>query len=96
MDTFIDKLDQLAALASHEPAPRPLDSASVMARIRGLSVEPPAVVIPFRFLGLGAAIAATVALGVSVLAATAWQDADISSHSYAAIDSLLDLTGMFV
>ena len=91
MDTFLNKIDRLADLASRETDPQPIDADAVMARIaalpRAADDEEPETFSLRLFAGVGAA-AAAAALVVFVLAAGAWTD--INSPA-AAIESLMEV-----
>lgn len=73
MDTILNKIERLAEMAARRPDPVALDAGGVMARIRSLEIEDDSQVIPIGFFAGGAALAAAAAIGVTVLAATAWQ-----------------------
>ena len=75
-------------MAARRSPPIPLDAEKVMARIRALEIEEDANQIPLLLYFGGAAAAAAAALGVSVIAATAWSDI---SDPFAAITSLSDI-----
>ncbi len=75
MDAFMKKIERLAEMARSAPAPRPLDSAGVMARIRGLEREEDNILsMPLGFFARGAAVAAVAALVVTFFAVSAWSD----------------------
>lgn len=88
MDAFMKKIEQLSDMAARRPNPRPLDGGVIMARLQGLDcrMEEEVLSLPLRFWAGGAALAATVALGVTTLAASAWTE---MASPMAAVDSLL-------
>lgn len=89
MDAFMKKFERLSEMASNRSDPLPLDSAAVMARIRGLQVEDENVLtLPLGFFAGGAAAAAVAAIAVSFLAFTAWGE---MSSPIAAMDSLINV-----
>jgi hypothetical protein len=88
MDNILNALDRLAVLAAARPEPLPLDAGGVMARIRDLRIEDESPVIPFGFFTGGLAAAAAAAVAVTLVAATAWQQA---SSPVEVMDSLMDV-----
>ncbi len=89
MDAFMRNFERLAALARGASAPRPLDCAGVMARIRGLEREDENVLsMPFGFFAGGAAAAAAVAAVVAFLAVSAWNE---MNSPLGALDSMFNV-----
>lgn len=89
MDAFMRKIERLAEMAEARSVPRPLDSAGVMARIRGLEREDDRVLsLPLSFFAGGAAAAAAAAVAVSLFALSAWQD---MGSPLTAMESMFDV-----
>ncbi|MDR3077512.1 MAG: hypothetical protein LBV15_01965 [Planctomycetota bacterium] len=88
MDSFLEKLDALAAMAEHRAPPAPLDAAGVIAKIRLLDPPEEAFPVPLGFFAGGVAAAAALALLASWAAAAAW--AELSSPM-PALGSLMDV-----
>ena len=91
MDTILKKIEDVASLATLEPAPAPLDASRVMARIQGMSPEieddgDTALSLKL-FAGVGVAAAVAAAL-IFVFAAGAWMDL---GNNNVAMESLLEV-----
>ncbi len=89
MDAFMKKIERLAEMARASSVPLPLDTAGVLARVRGLEREDDNVLsMPFSFFAGGAAAAAAAAVVVAFFAVSAWND---MNSPIEAIDSMFNV-----
>lgn len=93
MDTVLAKIQRLAAMASQEAAnPVPLDSALVMAKVRGLTWESDdaSEALPVFFFAGGALAAAAVALFVVLAAFPDWTELESPLHAFSSLPEMVD------
>ncbi len=93
MDAFMKKIERLSEMAARRPNPLPLDAGGVLSRIRELEIEEEATQLPLMVYFGGAAAAAVVAIGVTVIASSAWSD---MSNPFVAMSSLGDVVDVLL